>query len=113
VSKSKLVPVGNVNSVEGLASTLGCRVLSLPMKYLCFRWEFCLGPNLYGMLSLAGWLRKYLSKGREVTMGLFLWGGICEEFKFHLVSWSKVCSLVPKRGLEVRYLLLFNRAFLG
>jgi hypothetical protein len=22
----------------------------------------------------------------------FLWGGIGEEFKFHLVSWTKVCS---------------------
>jgi hypothetical protein len=24
------------------------------------------------MLSLAGWLRKYFSKGREVTTGLFV-----------------------------------------
>jgi hypothetical protein len=26
----------------------------------------------------------------------FLWGGIGEEFKFHLVSWSKVCTLISK-----------------
>jgi hypothetical protein len=24
----------------------------------------------------------------------FLWGGTGEEFKFHLVSWSKVCSQI-------------------
>jgi hypothetical protein len=34
LAKSKLVPIGNVNNVEGLASILGCRVSSLPMKYL-------------------------------------------------------------------------------
>jgi hypothetical protein len=34
LAKSELVPIGKVNNVEGLASTLGCRVSSLPMKYL-------------------------------------------------------------------------------
>jgi len=34
LSKSKLVPVGNVGDIEGLACILGCRVASLPMKYL-------------------------------------------------------------------------------
>ena len=37
-----------------------------------------------------------------------LWGGIGEEFKCHLVSWSKVCSLILEGGLGVRNLLLFN-----
>lgn len=32
--KSELVPIGNVNNVEGLANMLGCRVSSLPLKYL-------------------------------------------------------------------------------
>jgi hypothetical protein len=32
--KSKLVLVGNVINAEGLAIILGCRVSSLPMKYL-------------------------------------------------------------------------------
>jgi hypothetical protein len=31
----------------------------------------------------------------------FLCGGIGEEFKFHLVSWSKVCSPISEGGLEV------------
>jgi hypothetical protein len=34
LAKLELVPVGNVNYVEGLARILGCRVNSLPMKYL-------------------------------------------------------------------------------
>jgi hypothetical protein len=28
----------------------------------------------------------------------FLWGGIGEEFKFHLVNWSKVCSPISHGG---------------
>lgn len=24
----------------------------------------------------------------------FLWGGVGEEFKFHLVSWSKICTSI-------------------
>jgi hypothetical protein len=41
----------------------------------------------------------------------FLWGGLGEEFKYHLVSWSKVCSPITEGGLEVRNLLWFNLAF--
>jgi hypothetical protein len=40
----------------------------------------------------------------------FLWSGLGE---FHLVNWSKVCSLISKGGLAVRKLLKFNRALLG
>jgi hypothetical protein len=32
--KSELVLVGNVMNFEGLASIFGCRVSSVPMKYL-------------------------------------------------------------------------------
>lgn len=34
VAKSELVPIGVVGDVKGLACILGCRVSSLPMKYL-------------------------------------------------------------------------------
>jgi hypothetical protein len=34
MAKLELVLVGNVSNVEGLVSILGCRVSSLPMKYL-------------------------------------------------------------------------------
>jgi len=43
----------------------------------------------------------------------FLWGGLGEEFKFHLVSWSKVCALIYKGGLGIKNLLVFNRNLLG
>jgi len=92
---------------------------------------------------LASWKRLYLSKGGRVTlikstlsnlptyyMSLFpipgsvaaqieklhrdfLWGGLGEEFKFHLVSWAKVCTPISKGGLGIRNLVIFNRALLG
>lgn len=40
LEKSKLVPVGVVEEVRGLAGILGCKVSSLPMKYLFF--DVCL-----------------------------------------------------------------------
>jgi hypothetical protein len=43
----------------------------------------------------------------------FLWGGLGDEFKFHLVNWSKVCSPISEGGLDIHNLLKFNRALLG
>jgi hypothetical protein len=43
----------------------------------------------------------------------FLWGGLGEEFKYHLVRWPKVCTLIVEGGLGVRNLLRFNHALLG
>ena len=43
----------------------------------------------------------------------FLWGGIGEDFKFHLVNWPKVCSSVREGGLGIRNLRCFNHALLG
>jgi hypothetical protein len=43
----------------------------------------------------------------------FLWGGVGEEFKYHLVKWSKVCSPLSEGGLGIRKLVDFNRALLG
>jgi len=41
-----------------------------------------------------------------------LWGGIGEEFKYHLVSWSKVCSPISEGGLGIQNLRIFNKALL-
>uniref|UniRef100_A0A2N9IC54 Reverse transcriptase domain-containing protein n=1 Tax=Fagus sylvatica TaxID=28930 RepID=A0A2N9IC54_FAGSY len=94
-------------------------------------------------LRLAGWKRMYLSKGSRVTLiksmlsniptyylslfpipvGVahriekiqrnFLWGGLGEDFKYHLVSWDRVCTPLSYGGLGIRKLLLYNQALLG
>ena len=43
----------------------------------------------------------------------FLWGGLGEEFKYHLVSWDRVCQPLCYGGLGIRKLVLYNQALLG
>jgi hypothetical protein len=43
----------------------------------------------------------------------FLWSGLGEEFKYHLVSWSKICEPICSGGLAIRNLRRFNQALLG
>jgi hypothetical protein len=92
---------------------------------------------------LASWQRMYLSKGGRVTLIKstlsnlptyflslfpipssvvsrieklhrdFLWGGLGEDFKYHPVSWSTVCSLISEGGLGIWNLRTFNKALLG
>ena len=92
---------------------------------------------------LAGWKKLYLSKGgcltlikstlsslptyylslfplpMEVARRLeqlqrdFLWGGMGDEPKFHLVNWHQICSPIQYGGLGIRRLSVFNKALLG
>ena len=92
---------------------------------------------------LASWKRLYLSKGGRVTLIRstlsnlptyflslypipasvadcleklqqdFLWGGLNDEFKYHLVNWNKVCSPISEGVLGIRKLRVFNQALLG
>ncbi|XP_042950267.1 uncharacterized protein LOC122282377 [Carya illinoinensis] len=92
---------------------------------------------------LASWKRMYLSKRSRITLIKstisnlptyflslfpiparvtlrikklqrdFLWGGIGEEFKFHLIRWEQVCRPISNGGLGIRKLRIFNRALLG
>jgi hypothetical protein len=41
-----------------------------------------------------------------------LWGGVGDEFKFHLVNWSKICRTTEAGGLGVQNLIHFNQALL-
>uniref|UniRef100_A0A2N9H161 Reverse transcriptase zinc-binding domain-containing protein n=1 Tax=Fagus sylvatica TaxID=28930 RepID=A0A2N9H161_FAGSY len=42
----------------------------------------------------------------------FLWSGLGSEFKYHLVSWPKICEPVCSGGLAIRHLRRFNQALL-
>jgi hypothetical protein len=37
-------------------------------------------------------------------------GGVGDEFKFHLVNWSKICSPMCSSGLGLEILIQFNQA---
>jgi hypothetical protein len=128
ISKSEVVPVGQVPDIGVLADTLGCNINQLPMSYLGlplgakFKSKHIWDPILEKMeRKLAGWQRMYLSKGGRVTLikstlsslptyflslfpipvsvssridtiqRNFLWGGMGEGKKFHLMNWSQVC----------------------
>lgn len=43
----------------------------------------------------------------------FLWGGLGEECKFHLVMWETVCRPISNGGLGIRNVRTFNRSLLG
>jgi hypothetical protein len=150
LSKSEMVPVGQVPDIEILANIMGCNITHLPMSYLGlplgakFKSKQIWDPILEKMeRKLAGWQRMYLSKGGRVTLikstlsslptyflslfpipvsvsaridtiqRNFLWGGMGEGKKFHLMNWSQVCQPLHLGGLGIRNVRLFNRALLG
>ena len=67
-------------------------------------------PAYYMYLFL---LLASVAKRIEKILRDFLWGWLGDEFKYHLVSWSKVCPPISKEGLGVRDLMVFNRALFG
>jgi hypothetical protein len=124
-------------------SSLPIKYLGLPLgapfkaKYI---WDDVIGKI---ERRLASWQRMYLSKGGRITLIKstlsnlptyllslfpipisvanrieklyrdFLWGGLGDDFKYHLVSWSMVCIPTREGGLGIRNLRLFNKALLG
>jgi hypothetical protein len=92
---------------------------------------------------LASWNKLYLSKGGRVTLihstlssipsyylsmflipvsvakklerlqRNFLWNGMGDETKLHLVNWHRICSPIKAGGLGVRNVINFNQALLG
>ena len=75
VGKSEIVPVGEVGNIGVLANILGCRMGSLPMKYLgmllgtLFKTTSIWNPILEKMeKKLSSWKRLYLSKGGRLTL---------------------------------------------
>ena len=43
----------------------------------------------------------------------FLWNGLGDQPKFHLLNWAKVCESLEHGGLGVKNLRLFNQSLLG
>jgi hypothetical protein len=39
-------------------------------------------------------------------------GRIGDELKFHLVNWTRICTLMKSGGLRVRNMIQFNQALL-
>jgi hypothetical protein len=55
LSKSKIVPIGNLGDVADLATILGCGVASLPMKYLGLPWVLTIRLPPFGVALLRKW----------------------------------------------------------
>uniref|UniRef100_A0A2N9GR88 Reverse transcriptase domain-containing protein n=1 Tax=Fagus sylvatica TaxID=28930 RepID=A0A2N9GR88_FAGSY len=150
LSKSEIVPVGDVPHIGDLVQLLGCKQSGLPMHYLGlplgakFKETAIWNPVLERVEKrLASWKRLYLSKGGKLTLIKstlssiptyflslfpipamvanrleklqrdFLWCGMDEKPKFHLVKWSQICVPLRFGGLAVRDIRCFNKALLG
>jgi hypothetical protein len=54
-----------------------------------------------------------VAKKLERLQRKFLWSGMGDETKFHLVNWHRVCSPIKAGGLRVRNVIKFNQTLLG
>ena len=43
----------------------------------------------------------------------FLWGGMGDKHKYHLVNWQQICAPLQHGGLGIHNLSIFNKALLG
>uniref|UniRef100_A0A2N9GD74 Reverse transcriptase domain-containing protein n=1 Tax=Fagus sylvatica TaxID=28930 RepID=A0A2N9GD74_FAGSY len=125
LGKSEIVPVGTVHGIQDLAQVIGGRITTLPMKYLGlplgarYKSKEIWNPILEKMeRRLAGWKKVILIQGSvakriEKIQRDFLWGGLGEEFKYHLVNSRTICTPLSIGGLGIRQTILFNQALLG
>jgi hypothetical protein len=82
-------------SKGGRLTLLKSTLSNLPTYYLSF-------PIPVGVLNRLNKLQRD-----------FLWGGIGDEYKFHLVNWNKIFTSLYSGGLGVHNFVQFNQALLG
>jgi len=75
LGKSEIIPIGEIEDVEGLVQLLGCQVASLPMTYLGLPLDasYKTVSIWNGVIEkmerrLARWKRMYLSKVGQLTL---------------------------------------------
>ena len=64
------------------------------------------------MLSLFPIFANVAKRIEKIQRG-FLWGGMNNDFKYHIVKWDKVCSPIDEGGLGIMNMRRFNQALLG
>ena len=149
MSKSEMVPIGDVDNISSLADILSSYWgFANDLHWDAFR-SFLQGYRVWNPIiekverRLAGWKKLYFSRGGRLTllkstlssfptyfMSLFrilvsvakrierlqrnfLWGGMREKTKIHLVNWDRVCTPIDQGGLGVQDLISFNKVLLG
>ncbi|XP_034689500.1 uncharacterized protein LOC117917365 [Vitis riparia] len=124
LTKSEVIPVGEVQRIEEMAVELGCRVGQLPIVYL----EVPLGvPNkaAYGWDGVEEKMRRSVpdavisyahfcgKKIRKIAKRFLVGEGGLMERKTHLVKWDVVCGDKENEGLGIRKFTIMNKALLG
>uniref|UniRef100_A0A2N9IB59 Uncharacterized protein n=1 Tax=Fagus sylvatica TaxID=28930 RepID=A0A2N9IB59_FAGSY len=109
LSKSELVPVGQVTNVPELAGILGCRVASLPLTYL----GLPLGASFKSKSIWVGVVEKMEKRlagwKRGISYGV-VWR---RSTSFTWLTWQQVCTPLYGGGLGIRDVAIFNKALLG